>query len=176
MVRFSITTCLISSKSSAPKTEVQYIARSTLSPHASDDICAEAVIIFKRLMVVTSTDPQLSCKIASSFAKVAPNEMIRITKVGGVEVVDRPEIATEKSSPRTVFDSAIGFVVGMLIAAVVIVTRSMSDTTIYLPEDIEKAIGATVLGQIPDISAAGDDTACWNLTEGGTVLYGEKER
>ena len=127
-------------------------------------------------MVVTSTDPQLSCKIASSFAKVAPNEMIRITKAGGVEVVDRPEIATEKSSPRTVFDSAIGFVVGMLIAAVVIVTRSMSDTTIYLPEDIEKAIGATVLGQIPDISAAGDDTACWNLTEGGTVLYGEKER
>lgn len=127
-------------------------------------------------MVVTSTDPQLSCKIASSFAKVAPNEMIRITKAGGVEVVDRPEIATEKSSPRTVFDSAIGFVVGMLIAAVVIVTRSMSDTTIYLPEDIEKAIGATVLGQIPDISAAGDDTACWKLTEGGTVLYGEKER
>lgn len=127
-------------------------------------------------MVVTSTDPQLSCKIASSFAKVAPNEMIRITKVGGVEVVDRPEIATEKSSPRTVFDSAIGFVVGMLIAAVVIVTRSMSDTTIYLPEDIEKAIGVTVLGQIPDINASGDDAECWNLTEGGTVLYGEKER
>lgn len=127
-------------------------------------------------MVVTSTDPQLSCKIASSFAKVAPNEMIRITKVGGVEVVDRPEIATEKSSPRTVFDSAIGFVVGMLIAAVVIVTRSMSDTTIYLPEDIEKAIGVTVLGQIPDINASGDDAECWKLTEGGTVLYGEKER
>ena len=92
-------------------------------------------------VVATSTDPELACKIANSFAKVAPTEIVRITKAGGVEVVDRPEVATEKSAPRTVFDSAIGFVVGMILASVAIILRMMADTTIYLPEDIEKSRG-----------------------------------
>ena len=30
-------------------------------------------------VVVTSTDPELACKIANSFAKVAPTEIVRIT-------------------------------------------------------------------------------------------------
>lgn len=83
-------------------------------------------------VVVTSTNSELACKIANSFAKVAPTEIVRITKAGGVEVVDRPEVATEKSAPRTVFDSAIGFVVGMILASVAIILRMMADTTIYL--------------------------------------------
>ena len=127
-------------------------------------------------VVATSTDPELACKIANSFAKVAPTEIVRITKAGGVEVVDRPEVATEKSAPRTVFDSAIGFVVGMILASVAIILRMMADTTIYLPEDIEKSAGVTVLGQIPDIHATNENAGCWKLAEGGAVLYGEKER
>ena len=127
-------------------------------------------------VVATSTDPELACKIANSFAKVAPTEIVRITKAGGVEVVDRPEVATEKSAPRTVFDSAIGFVVGVILASVAIILRMMADTTIYLPEDIEKSAGVTVLGQIPDIHATNENAGCWKLAEGGAVLYGEKER
>ena len=119
-------------------------------------------------VVATSTDPELACKIANSFAKVAPTEI--------VEVVDRPEVATEKSAPRTVFDSAIGFVVGVILASVAIILRMMADTTIYLPEDIEKSAGVTVLGQIPDIHATNENAGCWKLAEGGAVLYGEKER
>lgn len=127
-------------------------------------------------VVATSTDPELACKIANSFAKVAPTEIVRITKAGGVEVVDRPEVATEKSAPRTVFDSAIGFVVGVILASVAIILQMMADTTIYLPEDIEKSAGVTVLGQIPDIHATNENAGCWKLAEGGAVLYGEKER
>ena len=126
-------------------------------------------------VVVTSTNSELACKIANSFAKVAPTEIVRITKAG-VEVVDRPEVATEKSAPRTVFDSAIGFVVGMILASVAIILRMMADTPIYLPEDIEKSAGVTVLGQIPDIHATNENAGCWKLAEGGAVLYGEKER
>ena len=127
-------------------------------------------------VVITSDDPQFSCKIANSFARVAPTEIVRITKAGGVEVVDRPEVAAEKAAPRTVFDSAVGFVIGVMLISVVIVLRSLADSTIYLPEDIEKSIGVTVLGQIPDISAANNDSAGWKLTDGGAVLYAEKEK
>ena len=52
-------------------------------------------------VVVTSADPELACRIADAFATVAPTEIVRITKAGGVEVVDRPEVASEKTAPRT---------------------------------------------------------------------------
>lgn len=126
-------------------------------------------------VVVTSTDPVLACKIANSFAKVAPTEIVRITKSGGVEIVDCPEVPTEKSAPKTVFDSAIGFIVGMMLASIAIVLRMMANTTIYLPENIEKTAGVTVLGQIPDIDATNDNTG-WELVEGGAANNGEKEK
>lgn len=127
-------------------------------------------------VVVASDDPVLACKIANSFAKVAPTEIVRITKAGGVEIVDQPEVATEKSTPKTVFDSAIGFVVGMMLASVIIILRMLANTTIYLPEDVEKTAGVTVLGQIPDIDATNDDDSCWKLVGGGAAINGEKEK
>ena len=127
-------------------------------------------------VVITATDPKLAYKIAYSFTNVAPTEIVRITKAGGVEVVDQPEIATEKSSPKTVFDSAIGFIIGAMLASVVIVLRALADTTIYLPEDIEKATNVTILGQIPDINVSDVASTYWTLTEGGVVLYHEKEK
>ena len=127
-------------------------------------------------VVVTSTDPKLACRIADSFAKVAPTEIVRITKAGGVEVVDRPEVAHGKSSPRTMFDSAIGFLIGVVLISVLIVVRILADTTIYLPEDIERAANVTILGMIPEINITNDTCAEWTLTEGGAVLYHEKEK
>ena len=147
-----------------------------------EDMRAEATLSRKELnhmvkvSVVsdTSTDPKLACRIADSFAKVAPTEIVRITKAGGVEVVDRPEVARGKSSPRTVFDSAIGFLIGVVIISVLIVVRVLADTTIYLPEDIERAANVTILGMIPEINITNDACAEWALTEGGAVLYHEK--
>ena len=101
-------------------------------------------------VVVTSTDAQ--------------TEIVRITKAGGVEVVDHPEVAMEKSSPRTVFDCALGFIVGAILASLILVLRTLSDTTIYLPEDIEKLAGITVLGQIPDINVTDKNYTYWELT------------
>lgn len=124
-------------------------------------------------VVITSADPELACRIANSFALVAPTEIVRITKAGGVEVVDRPEVAMEQSAPRTLYDSLISFVIGILLISVVIVLRMLADTTIYLPEDIEKVTGMTVLGQIPDISVTNGDITYWKLTEGGAEHYGE---
>ena len=119
---------------------------------------------------VTSPDPEFSCKVAKSFISIAPQEIVRITKAGGVEVVDRTEVATEKSSPRTVFDTAIGFIVGIIIAFIIIVIRAVSDTTVYLSEDLESIPGLTVLGQIPNINVSGR-YSYWSLKEGGVISY-----
>ena len=122
-------------------------------------------------VVITSTDANFACNVAESFASVAPAEIVRITKAGGVEVVDHPEVATEQASPRTAFDTAIAVVVGVIIAAVIIILKTLSDTTIYLPEDIEKLVGVAVIGQIPEIEGTEKNYKYWELANGGTISY-----
>ena len=119
-------------------------------------------------VVVTSPSAEFSRQIAGSFARIAPTEIVRITKAGGVEVVDRPELATEKSSPRTAFDTAVGFLVGVIFISVYLLVNMLSDTTIYLPEDINSFAGVVVLGQIPTIET-NNSGAGWKLEEGGAA-------
>lgn len=143
--------------------------QSVLSRKELDRMLTVSVVPDTQLLevVVTSSDPKLACTIANSFAKIAQTEIVRITKAGGVEIVDRPESAAKPFAPQTLFDGLIGFIIGVMLISVVIILRTLADTTIYLPKDIEKAGSITVLGQIPDITAANDRTACWELAEGG---------
>ncbi len=126
-------------------------------------------------VVIKSNSAEFACDVGKSFANVAPTEIVRITKAGGVEVVDRPEVATEKSSPRTVFDTAIGFLIGVIGMSVALILKMLSDTTIYLPEDIESLSGVTVLGQIPEIDVSGDKYDYWKLTKGGVIRCENKK-
>lgn len=148
-----------------------------LSRKDLNDMVEASVITNTQLLevVVTSTDPAFACEIARSFAMVAPTEIVRITKAGSVEVVDQPEVAVQQSAPRIVFDSAIGFVIGVMIVSVIVVIKALADTTIYLPEDIEKAAGVIVLGQIPEIIAPDGKYEYWKLTNGGAISYEDKK-
>lgn len=146
---------------------------STLTRKKLAQMVDVAVVTNTQLLevVITSTDANFACKVAESFARVAPAEIVRITKAGGVEVVDHPEVATEQASPRTAFDTAIAVVVGVIIAAVIIILKTLSDTTIYLPEDIEKLVGVAVIGQIPEIEGTEKNYKYWELANGGTISY-----
>ena len=66
--------------------------------------------------------------------------------------------------------------IGVIVISVILVLRMLADTTIYLPEDIECAANVTILGMIPEINITNDACAEWALTEGGAVLYHEKEK
>lgn len=147
------------------------ITRKELSKMVSVSVITDTQLLE---VVVSSTDREFACQIANSFAKVAPTEIVRITKAGGVEVVDQPEVATDKSSPRTLFDTAVGFLVGMILMAIVLILKTMSDTTLYLPEDIEERCGATILGQIPEIPLPEGNFTPWNVVKGGVVRLEER--
>ena len=150
---------------------------STLTRKELAQMVDVAVVTNTQLLevVITSTDANFACKVAESFASVVPAEIVRITKAGGVEVVDHPEVATEQASPRTAFDTAIAVVVGVIIAAVIIILKTLSDTTIYLPEDIEKLVGVAVIGQIPEIEGTEKNYKYWELANGGTISYETKD-
>lgn len=148
------------------------VSRAELSSMVSVSVVDDTQLLE---VVVSSNDAKLACRIAESFAKVSPTEIIRITKAGSVEVVDSPEVATGKSSPKTVLDTIIGFIIGVIAAAVFVIFKSLSDTTIYMAEDIEMLKRVTVLGQILEIDVTDEKSTGWNLVKGGTITYENKQ-
>ncbi len=123
---------------------------------------------------VMTDNRDLSYQIAESFARIAPKEVIRIAKVGNVEVLDQPEMPSKKSSPKTLYDTMLGFLVGMMLAFGIICLRVISDTTVKNSYDVDKSVGLPVLGTIPEIKNSTGNKA-WTLKEGGVVSYDEAE-
>ena len=129
-------------------------------------------------VVVTSTDAQFACRIADSFGKVAPTEIVRITKAGGVEVVDHPEVAMEKERLRGRSLTAHSDLLWAQSYASLILSYcgALSHTTIYLPEDVEtpRAVSPN-WDEIPDINVTDKNYTYWELTEGGTARNAAEE-
>ena len=123
---------------------------------------------------VMTDNRDLSYQLADSFSRVAPKEVIRIGKVGNLEVLDQPEMPNKKSSPKTLYDTMLGFLVGAMLAFGVICLRAISDTTVYNSADVDKAVGLPVLGSIPEIKNSTGNKP-WTLREGGVVSYDEAE-
>lgn len=123
---------------------------------------------------VMTDSRDLSYQIADSFSRIAPKEVIRIAKVGNIEVLDQPEMPNKKSSPRTLYDTMLGFLAGMILAFGIICLRVVSDTTVRNSYDVDKSVGLPVLGMIPEIKNSTNNKP-WTLKDGGVVSYDEAE-
>lgn len=100
------------------------LSRKELSRMVEISVIADTQLL---KVAVSSADPRLACRIAESFARVVPTEILRITRAGGVAVVDPPEVATEKTAPHTVLDCAIGSLTGVMLASAVIVPKNLKN-------------------------------------------------
>lgn len=121
-------------------------------------------------VTVTSTNADYACLIATAFGNEAPQEIIRITKAGSVELVDHAEVAKTPSSPRKSMFALVGAVVGAAGAILFFVIKMLTDTTIYLGEDIEKISSSPVLGLIPDIGNVEQTGRKWKMNGGGVIV------
>ena len=113
---------------------------------------------------VTTRDPKLSADIANTFAKYIPDQIIRITKAGGVEIVDYATVPNGPSSPNLSRNIVIGFAAGFLLAAVYFVLRAYLDTTIYTSEEVQKVSRCPVIGTVPMIVVGNEETTQWEVT------------
>ena len=78
-------------------------------------------------VTVTSTNADYACLIATAFGNAAPQEIIRITKAGSVELVDHAEVAKTPSSPRKSMFALVGAVVGAAGAILFFVIKMLTD-------------------------------------------------
>lgn len=109
----------------------------------------EGTLAFK--INVTSNNPQQAMTIANAVADTCPDEIVRVLKVGGVEVIDYATLPTSPSSPNTEKNVLIGLVVGFAASFAFFFIKELFDTSIMSEKDLEREFEVPVLGTIPKL-------------------------
>ncbi len=113
-------------------------------------------------VIATTEDPLLSARIANSIAKVAPEEILRVSKAGFVEIIDEASPATSPDSNASKRRTMIGGIIGAVLAIVIIFVKEMFDTTLKTKEELQQLLDVPVLGEIPKF----EDSAKRGVTYG----------
>lgn len=117
-------------------------------------------------VVVTSPDPNEAEKIANAITYILPKRIGSIIEGTSAQIVDSAVVATTPSSPSYVKNTVIGFVLGLLLSAALIVMRVIFDVTIRSEEDILQSCSHPILASVPDMTAA---------SKGGYYYASDKE-
>lgn len=115
---------------------------------------------------VFNGDPYLATEIANSIAEAAPEEIARVVKTGGVEVIDYATLPTVPYSQTNFLKFVIiGGAAGFGVTLVLIVISALLDTTIRKKSEIEKTFSIPVVGEIPIIQSASKKEATKKLLD-----------
>lgn len=110
---------------------------------------AENTVAFE--VTVNTKDPKLSAKIANSIAKIAPGEIVRVVKAGGVEIIDYAKVPKRPSSPNLSKNVLIATVGALAISFVLFFVYEVFDTTITGERDIVGTFDIPILGTVPNL-------------------------
>jgi capsular polysaccharide biosynthesis protein len=112
-------------------------------------------------VAVENTNPQIAMDIANTLVEEFTFEIIRITKTDNVAVVDYAKMPENPIKPNKILNTAIAAILGEMIILLIIFLVEYLDNTIKTEKDIEKYLGITVIGTIP------------NFNQGGKQSYGK---
>lgn len=107
---------------------------------------------------VTYQDKILAKRIVDEFTNVSKSRIASIMNTEEPTVVEYGVVPSEPSSPNTKRNVIIGALVGVFLAAAVIIVLHLMDDTIKDAEDIEKYLDISTLGLIPIESGAAKQT------------------
>ena len=102
-------------------------------------------------VTVTASGPKTAAKIANSIAKIAPKEIVRVVKAGGVEIIDYAKVPTKPSSPNLSLNITIAALAAMFISFVAFFLYELFDTTITSERDIIGEFDIPILGTVPNL-------------------------
>lgn len=118
---------------------------------------------------ITSTDPQKAMDIANIIADECPDEIVRVLKAGGVEVIDYAILPTSPSSPDLKKNVMIGFIAAFAVSFVVFLIKELFDTSINDEKDLEKEFDIPILGTIPRLLPVTEKTKHSESDSDGTL-------
>ncbi|HBJ53688.1 MAG TPA: capsular biosynthesis protein CpsC [Streptococcus sp.] len=103
-------------------------------------------------IAVSDGDAKEAARIANSLRQVAAEKIIAVTKVADVTTLEEAEIPNAPSSPNIRRSTLIGFLAGGVLISVVILVVEVLDDRVKKPEDVEEALGITLLGVVPNMN------------------------
>ena len=105
-----------------------------------------------RIISITVKDeaPDKAKEIADSVREVASTRIKTIMDIEAVNMVDSANLPANPSEPSVIKITLIAAILGGFACAGVVVVRFLLDDTIKISEDIEKYLGLSSLGMIPD--------------------------
>ena len=110
---------------------------------------ADKTVAFE--VTVTASGPKTAAKIANSIAKIAPKDIVRVVKAGGVEIIDYAKVPTKPSSPNLSLNITIAALAAMFISFVAFFLYELFDTTITSERDIIGEFDIPILGTVPNL-------------------------
>lgn len=103
-------------------------------------------------IAVSDGDAKEAARIANSLRQVAAEKIIAVTKVSDVTTLEEAEVPNSPSSPNIRRNTLIGFFAGGVLISVVILVVEVLDDRVKKPEDVEEALGITLLGVVPNMN------------------------
>lgn len=102
-------------------------------------------------VTVTNADPKMAENLANSIAYILPKRISSIVEGTSANIVDYAIESPTPCSPNYAKNTALGFVIGMIITLVVIILREVFDVTIRDDEDINRCCEYPILSAVPDM-------------------------
>lgn len=103
-------------------------------------------------IAVTNEDPKEAYSIANEVASVFSKEAKDLYNLSNVSILDYAEIATTPSNMNILKQILVYIIVGIVLAFVILFVIYYFDTTIKSVQDVERKMGLTILGSVPDYS------------------------
>lgn len=110
-------------------------------------------------VTVTANEPKTAAKIANSIAKIAPNEIVRVVKAGGVEIIDYAKVPTKPSSPNLTKNLIIAAFGGFFLSFLAFFLYEFFDTTITGERDIAGEFDIPILGTVPSLEVNNEQSS-----------------
>ena len=102
-------------------------------------------------VVVTSPDPYEAKKLADAITEILPDQIAKVIENTSAKVVDRAVVATSPSSPSYAKNTAMGFLVGLVLSMGAVMLWELFDVTIRTEEDVTQTCTHPVLAAVPDM-------------------------
>lgn len=108
-------------------------------------------------ITVRNADPKLAKNIADAVRESASVQIQEVMNIDAVNTVENANLPTEKAAPSTMKNTMLGGILGMLLAAGVIILIFVMDDTIKTPDDVERYLELNVLASLPIKEGMGKD-------------------
>lgn len=102
-------------------------------------------------VVVTSTNPAESEKIANAIATLLPKRIAEIVDGSSVRVVDYAIVPTTRSGPSYAKNTFIGLIGGILISVVIIILKELFDVFVREEQYLSQTYPYPILAAIPNM-------------------------